>query len=108
MDNEQPIGFFCYSKDDETDRGRLKFVVVEPEHRGKGIAGEMLKLVAKLSFETTKAKSLWLCVINENTRAKRCYVKAGFIERGVTEKALTFKNETWSRCNMVLKKPVQN
>ena len=104
LDNEQPVGFFCYSKDNETDRGRLKFVVVDPDYRGKGIAGEMLMLAVKHSFETTEAKSLWLCVFPENARAKRCYLKAGFKESGTTENAFTFNNETWSRCNMVLKK----
>ena len=37
-------GFFCYSFNNETKEGMLKFVVVDPESRGKGIAGEMLGL----------------------------------------------------------------
>ena len=71
LDNEQPVGLFCYSKEDETDRGRLKFVVVEPEHRGKGIAGEMLKLVAKLSFDVyTSAYLDWICVLKNERHNK--------------------------------------
>ena len=103
LDDDKPVGFFCYSKDDETNRGMLKFVVVDPEYRGKGVAGEMLQLIAKHSFEKTGAKSLWLCVFPENERAKRCYLKAGFKESGTTENAFTYKDESWSRCNMVLK-----
>lgn len=103
-DDKVAAGFFCYSKNSETNEGMLKFVVVNPVCRGKGIAQEMLKLAAVHAFEETKADALQLNVFPENERAKKCYLKAGFTERNTTENAFTYKDECWGRCNMVLRK----
>lgn len=101
-DDNEAAGFFCYSKNSETNEGMLKFVVVNPAYRGKGIAGKMLRLASVLAFEDTKADALQLNVFPENERAKKCYLKAGFTERNTTKNAFTFKDESWGRCNMVL------
>ena len=101
-DDNEAAGFFCYSKNSETNEGMLKFVVVNPAYRGKGIAGKMLRLSAVFAFEDTKADALQLNVFPENERAKKCYLKAGFTERNTTKNAFTFKDESWGRCNMVL------
>ena len=66
-------GFFCYSFNNETKEGMLKFVVVDPESRGKGIAGEMLGLAVRQAFENPEAAIVQLNVFPENLRAKRCY-----------------------------------
>ena len=86
----------------------LKFVVVNPAYRGKGIAKEMLEAAAVYAFEDTKADALQLNVFPENERAKKCYLKAGFTERNTTENAFIFKDESWGRCNMVLRKNKEN
>ena len=80
----------------------LKFVIVNPEYRGKGIANEMLKLVVEYAFGKAGAELVQLNVFSENIRAKKCYEKAGFVERNLTENAFTYKDESWGRCNMII------
>lgn len=94
-------GFFCYSTNPDTNEGMLKFVVVDPEQRGKGVAKQMLKLVVDKAFGNAK-KAVNLMVFSENIRAKKCYESVGFIERETTPGAFSFKDESWGRCNMVI------
>ena len=98
------VGFFCYHTNQTTKEGMLKFVIVNPEYRGKGIANEMLKLVVEYAFGKAGAELVQLNVFPENTRAKKCYEKAGFVERNLTENAFTYKDESWGRCNMIIRK----
>ena len=103
-DDGAQVGFFCYHTNMETGEGMLKFVVVNPEFRGKGAAGEMLKLVKKYAFNEAGAQALHLNVFPENPRAKRCYEKAGFVERDLTENAFEYEGEVWGRLNMIIRK----
>ena len=96
-------GFFCYSLNLENNEGMLKFVMINPSMRNKGFGKEMLQLAAKYSFEITKADSLQLNVFPENIGAKKCYEKVGFTERKTDLNAFKYKDESWGRCNMVLK-----
>ena len=45
-----------------------------------------------------------LNVFPQNPGAKKCYEKVGFKERTLTENAFRFKDESWGRCNMVIKR----
>ena len=103
-DDGDPAGFFCYSENKETNEGMLKFVVVNPECRGKGVAVEMLSLITEFAFTERNADAVQLNVFPENARARKCYLKAGFVERSTTEDAFEYKDETWGRCNMVIRK----
>lgn len=82
----------------------LKFVVVDPEYRGKGIAGNMLRLAISEAFKNQEIKLVHLNVFPENIRANKCYEKIGFVERDTKLNAFAFKNETWGRCNMIIQK----
>ena len=100
-DNNETAGFFCYSLNSDTKEGMIKFLVVNPEFRGKGVAGELLRLASEYAFENG-AELVHLNVFPENSRAMKCYLKAGFTQRKLTENAFTYKDESWRRCNMVL------
>ena len=102
-DDGEAAGFLCYAFNSEAKEGMLKFVVVNPAFRGKGIAGELLKSAAEYAFEHG-AEMVHLNVFTENVRAKKCYLKAGFVERNTTENAFQYKDEFWGRCNMALYK----
>ena len=104
MEDGREVGFFCYHTNQNTKEGMLKFVIVNPECRGKGIANEMLKSVVEYAFENTGAELVQLNVFPENIRAKKCYEKAGFVERNITENAFAYKDEFWGRCNMIIRK----
>ncbi len=100
-DHGQVVGFFCYSVNPEDNMGFLKFIMVDKAKRGKGYGKEMLTLALRYAFQITGAKAVGLNVFPENNSAKRCYEKAGFVERNVTKNAFAYKDEIWSRCNMV-------
>lgn len=101
VEDGKAAGFFCYSLNSDTGEVLLKFIVVNPAYRGKGIAVEMLRRAAVFVFENTNAIAVQLNVFSVNERAKRCYEKAGFIQRRITENAFCYKEENWDRYNMI-------
>ena len=107
-DDGRVEGFFCYSFNNETKEGMLKFVVVDPDVRGKEVAQKMLSLAVKQAFDNPEAERVQLNVFPENPRAMRCYQKAEFVERKLTPDAFAYKDETWGRCNMVFNAKSQN
>ena len=102
--NGQVIGFFCYSINTEDNIGFLKFVIVDRVKRGKGYGKEMLNLALRYAFQITGAKAVQLNVFSENTLAKQCYEKVGFVERNIDKDVFSYKDELWSRCNMIVSK----
>ena len=84
--------------------GFLKFVIVDKTKRGKGYGKEMLNLALQYAFQITGAKAVQLNVFNENTLAKQCYEKVGFVERKIDKDVFSYKDELWSRCNMIISK----
>lgn len=98
------VGFFCYSVNLSTNEGMLKFVMVNPSQRGKGLGKAMLQLAVEYAFRITKVDAVQLNVFPENTRAQKCYESVGFVARKTDVNAFRFKDESWGRCNMVRKK----
>lgn len=103
--NGQPIGFFCYSININDNIGFLKFIVVDPTKRGKGYGKAMLHLALQYAFQITGAEAVQLNVFSENALAKRCYENVGFVERNIAENVFSYKDELWSRCNMIFRPP---
>ncbi len=98
------VGFFCYSFVPSTKEGKLKFIIISPEFRGKGYGKKMVTLAIKNAFCNSRTETIQLNVFCNNEQAKKCYLRAGFSERLITEDAFCFNNEKWARCNMVIKK----
>ena len=103
-DDGKVIGFFCYSVNLSTNEGMLKFVMVAPSQRGKGLGKAMLQLAIEYAFHITKVDAVQLNVFPENIRAQKCYESVGFVERKTDVNAFRFKDESWGRCNMVIEK----
>lgn len=103
-DDDIPVGFYCYSLNHETKEGFLKFVMVDSAIRGKGVGKEMIRLAVNEAFSDPEAKAVQLNVFPENPGAKKCYEGAGFTERMTTPDAFKYKDESWGRCNMVIKR----
>jgi RimJ/RimL family protein N-acetyltransferase len=82
----------------------LKFVVVDPIRRGKGVGREMLTLAVKYAFEIAGADAVKLCVFSVNAPAIRCYESAGFVELTTDVGAFDFGIEKWDRCHMIKRK----
>ena len=72
-DDGKVVGFFCYSVNLSSNEGMLKFVMVTPEQRGKGLGKAMLQLAIEYAFNITKAESVQLNVFSENKMAQKCY-----------------------------------
>lgn len=102
--NGKLIGFFCYSINTGDNIGFLKFVIIDKTKRGKGYGKEMLNLALQYAFQITGAKAVQLNVFNENSLAKQCYEKVGFVARNMDKNVFPFKDELWSRCNMIISK----
>lgn len=100
----QPIGFFTYSVNVKDNSGFLKFIVVDSELRGKGYGTKMLELALNYAYLITGVASVQLNVFDVNKGAKKCYLKAGFLEQNTVSNAFTYQNESWSRCNMGAKR----
>lgn len=66
-------------------------LLAKEEHRGKGIGREALSLLLRYAFDTLGLRRVELTVFAENSRARLCYLKAGFTEEGVARQK-TWKN----------------
>lgn len=103
-DNGKVMGFFCYSVNVDDNSGFLKLIVVDREKRGAGYGKKMLQLALKYAFEITGVESVRINVFDENAAAKHCYEKIGFVEESISKDIFPYKDETWSRCHMIIKK----
>lgn len=103
-DTGEAVGFFCYSLDNATEMGMLKFVITDSRKRGRGIGRNMISLAGKYAFEISKAKAVRLNVFSVNDAARRCYAAAGFREIWLEENAFVFGDESWGRCSMILER----
>ncbi len=97
-------GFFCWSADRETNAGKLRFVVLDPALRGRGLGQALLRLALRHAFGEWGAETVLLSVFPENLRAKRCYEAVGFRELSTAEGVFTFGEERWGRCSMGIRK----
>lgn len=102
-DDGKVVGFFCYSVNLSTNEGMLKFVIINPSQRGKGLGKAMLQLAIEYAFNITKVDAVQLNVFPENTRAQKCYESVGFVARKTDVNAFSFEDETWDSCNMVIR-----
>lgn len=103
-DDGKVVGFFCYSVNLCTNEGMLKFIMVDPVQRGKGLGKAMLQLAIEYAFNITKVDTVHLNVFPENIRAQKCYESVGFVARKTNVGTFCFKDESWDRCNLVIKK----
>lgn len=65
---------------------------------------QMTEKAIEYAFNITKVDAVQLNVFPENTRAQKCYGSVGFVARKTDVDAFCFKDESWGRCNMVIKK----
>ncbi|WP_026492949.1 GNAT family N-acetyltransferase [Butyrivibrio sp. XPD2002] len=107
-DDGSVVGFYCYSFNNDSKEGMLKFIVVDPQYRGKGIAEEMIRLALTDAFDNPDTDEVQLNVFSENVRVKKFYEKIGFKERRIVENAFAYKDESWNRCNMVISSKIFN
>lgn len=101
-DGGKPVGFFCYSVNEQDNAGFLKFVIVDDQKRGMGYGREMLRLALQYAFCITGVERVRLNVFAENRAARHCYEAAGFREESRAENVFAYRGEWWSRCHMTV------
>ena len=69
-------------------------VLVGPEHRGRGIGLEAVRLTLRYAFLELGLHRVQLQVWAYNDRALRCYRRAGFVEEG-RRREVTFHDGRW-------------
>lgn len=71
-----------YFRDIEKDNHKAEYGVFigDSQYIGKGYGYEIAKLMIEYGFEKMRLDTITLRVIADNTRAKHCYEKAGFVE----------------------------
>ena len=96
------VGFVCWSPGPAVGEGRLKFVVVDPKRRGRGVGRELVSLAAAWG-KAQGAETARLSVFTVNLAARRCYERAGFTPERLEEGVFPFYEENWGRCDMSLR-----
>ena len=77
----RPAGFFTLRRPEpEKNELRFGFVILDPALRGRGLGKEMLRLGLDCAFGPAGAEAVTLGVFENNPRAYRCYLAAGFRE----------------------------
>lgn len=59
-----------------------RWLIFDPSAVGKGIGAEAVDLLTTYAFERLNAHRVWLGVSEDNTRAFKCYVDAGYKVEG--------------------------
>lgn len=86
--DEELIGLSAYFRDERKKlwhRGKVTQVYVAPEHRGKGIAKQILKALIDDAFQQDGLEILTLEVVTANQPAIKTYEALGFKTYGVME-----------------------
>lgn len=100
--NGDIIGFFCYSVNVDDNTGFLKCIIIDSNQRGTGRGKEMIQLALQYAFNITDVDLVKLNVFKENTIAKHCYEKLGFVVESISKNVFPYKDELWSRCHMII------
>ncbi|MBW2279266.1 MAG: GNAT family N-acetyltransferase [Deltaproteobacteria bacterium] len=64
-------------------RADLAVSIGEKSYWGRGYGSDAIRLALRFAFEELDCRRVTLVVDRDNTRAIRCYEKAGFLEEGV-------------------------
>lgn len=77
-------------------------MLVHPDHRGRGIGPEMLRLILAQGFEKYRLHRIELNVYDFNTAGIRCYEKAGFRKEGLLRGTTFTGREYWNAFRMAI------
>lgn len=102
-ENNVLSGVLVYAAN-STEKGFLKFILVDPEKRGQGLGKRMIQLLLRDVFAQADTIGVHLNVFDVNTPAIRCYEQVGFTQESLQPEAFSFEEEKWGRCHMVIRK----
>ncbi len=79
--------------DNQTKSANFRIAIFQSSEQGKGIGTWAVETTRDFAFEILKLHRLSLDVFSFNTRAEKCYLKAGFKIEGVLRDAILNGNE---------------
>ncbi len=79
--------------DSHTNSANFRICIFQSSEQGKGIGTWAVEATRDFAFEILKLHRLSLDVFSFNTRAEKCYLKAGFKREGVLRDAVLNGNE---------------
>jgi ribosomal protein S18 acetylase RimI-like enzyme len=92
-------GFYVLSVPKLRHKGVLWGMYVRPEARGSGLAAALVERL--LEHAAKEVEQVQLTVVVSNPRARRFYQRMGFVEYGLEEKALKYKEVYYDEALMV-------
>ena len=102
----ETVGHISLGKlDRENKTGRIgKVLVGNPDHRGKGIAGQMVTAICRIGFEELALERISLGVFDFNSAAIRAYERVGFQQEGLMRSFRQVGQERWNLIEMAMLK----
>ena len=82
-DSHELVGHASLLRDNDADLMRIGFIIVNPEHRGRGVGRELVDAVIHEGFQTSTIPVMKLGVYAHNTAALNLYESLGFSKTGV-------------------------
>lgn len=83
--------------DPKNKRAGVGIIILEKEHRNKGVGGEALEILYKYAFETLGVHQLYANILEENQASIHLFIKHGFELVGIKKDWILsnqkFKNE---------------
>lgn len=101
IDGDRLLGNISLIKINYIDRSaELGILIGENDDRSKGYGTEAIKLLLDFAFNYLNLNNIGLTLIECNSRAKRCYEKAGFKEYGRRRKAVFVNGKYYDKIYM--------
>ncbi len=98
----EPVGFLCMTRADyQQKRIHFCFIVVTNQSRGKGYGTQMLQQAIGYAVDLLQMERITLRVFAENTAARKCYQKLGFVDEACHPAALQWQGRDWAAYDMV-------
>jgi RimJ/RimL family protein N-acetyltransferase len=82
-ESQELVGHASLLIDDDADLMRIGFIIVNPEHRGRGVGRKFVEAVVNEGFRASTLPVMKLGVYAHNTAALNLYERLGFRKTGV-------------------------
>lgn len=89
------VGSFQLTYNYRSGQSGLGRVVIKPQYRGRGLAGEILVLAERKAFSRPEVNRLELRVFTFNEAAIAAYKRAGFVDEGIARQSARYGTEYW-------------
>jgi RimJ/RimL family protein N-acetyltransferase len=89
LGDERPVGNVgLFDVDLTNGSAGIGIAIGDPDDQGRGLGTDAMKVVLDFGFGELRLERMWLDVYDGNTRAIRCYAKAGFTLEGKLRHAI--------------------